>query len=180
MAYNVDAFWSHFMCGKEGGYHIELGARGYWLGEDRTTRPTLASNLPGQDNDAASQRNRVSQHYAQLGVYFKIRRFNYHRPVETIFMAGPKLNLRVSGRLRTMPGGPTRLLTDFDGMRQNTFIPGLQASVWFRRKFMKKSSCFIVPAVDVYFGRNLENAFGQGYASIYPSLNFGFTFWSNK
>lgn len=173
-AYNANLFYSHYFCGKNYGYHIDLGVRGFNLVEDRPAgfAPTYFSP------DSAGRYSYVF-HYADLGVYFKVRRHNYNRRKEVALLFGPKLNVRFWSRV-TDDAGNVEVFQGNDFRNVGLLVPGLQVSVWFRRKLGRNGSFFLIPGCDFYVLNTASTELGQNFRSIYPHLNLGFTFWNNR
>jgi hypothetical protein len=177
-AYNADVFCSHYFCGKPSGWHVELGVRGFQLNEQReligdTALRTIALPIP-------SANNRITMHYVQLGLYFKIRGQNFHKTKETCLMVGPKVNWRLSSRIRPQGGGAVPFINN--SLRTvPRLVPGFQASVWFRRPIGNKGlSWFVIPGVDVYMLENASTETGIRFASLYPFVNLGVTFFDSR
>jgi hypothetical protein len=172
-AYNIDGFYSHYFCGKAYGIHGEMGIRGYGLTEERGG---LGPSLQAADTGGTYNYN---MHYGSVGFYFKFRKNNFHLPKEFSIHIGPKVNFRLISQ-STDDGGDT---DSFGPSRRDyrqvpTVVPGAHISGWWRFPAPKRRSWFIAAGVEA-FATNVSTTADLGYASIYPFVNIGYTFYNN-
>ncbi len=170
-AYDINAFYSHYRCGKRDGYHFEFGARGFRLNENAIS-PALIAPI------SILKRNYHFM-FLDLGAFFKIRPKDYHRNKETALLIGPKLNVRLTSFDYTDSLGLQRFNKD-EYRKLPVFNPGFSLSLWIRRPYAAKKSYFIRPGVEYYFGKTVKTESGLSFNSFNLFLNFGFIFWDNK
>jgi hypothetical protein len=171
--YNIDGFYSHYFCGKQYGIHGELGLRGYGLAE---TAPDLG---PSMVADTTGGDLNYNLHYGSAGFYFKIRKNNFHLRREFCLMFGPKVNLRLFSSFTNDAGESDPFDADKRGYRDvRTIIPGLHLSGWWRFPAQDRRSWFVAVGIEA-FSTNVSTEADLGYASLYPFVNVGYSFWNN-
>lgn len=161
---NVNAFFSHYACGKAYGFHITAGATALF--------PGTADGSALVDDPSSS---RLGLQFAglDLGLLGKIRTHEKHWPREWAVFLGPKIYLPF---LAHTSNGPLR--DDVDAVGR--FLPGLQVSVQFRRPAGRKKSWFIHPGAEYYFLPAFQSDAAGLVSPLYLFLNFGYAFWSQK
>lgn len=175
--FNLDLYWSHWICGKRFGYYLEAGWRQAY------TAGRFASDSTGEVT------GRYSLGYGEIGAYFKFRKNDYHLDREWAVLVGPKLNVRATRRAQLAgdfpAAGENRSFPDeaVDPDEQATlFLPGVYLGMWFRFPMGKKSRrhWFIAPGLDYYFLPNATTAVQQRWTGLYPHVSAAMTFWNNR
>lgn len=158
-------FFSHYACGKRYGIHADLGVRSSGL------------VLPWESiYSGPGDPIHVRMNWVDGGFYFKIRLHEYHRPVESAFLAGVKLSYSP--------------FIAFEGKSQsssyevqfNRLQPGVHLSVWFKRK-IGTQSVYFQPGIEYYpfhmmtFSRGIV---GGQVSGMYIFIGAGYSLWNSK
>lgn len=164
----VQAYYSHYFCGKRTGFHTVVGFR--YLGSpfNRSFSTTDPADLETS--------NSVRMGYWDIGFLGKIRRNEYHRSQEAALMVGPKINLNMFSRYTDS----LRTGSFFDVDASSAFFNvGLHTSVQFRRK-LGKSSYFFRPGAEYFFLPTIRNAAAGSFQNLHLFLMLEINLWDAK
>ena len=164
---NVNAFFSHYACGKGYGFHVNAGFAAMFpiAGEGEKL---LGNGILGQ----------TTLQFAALDVAVlgKLRIHEYHRPREWAVFLGPRLQVPFLARCSSASfSGPLKNFTN----SVYRVWPGIELSVQFRRPIGKKKSMFIHPGA-AYFFLPAFNSFSGNARPLYLFLNLGYALWDQR
>ena len=167
-AFNANAFFSHYACGKGYGFHVNAGVTGQF--------PSTAdgSRMTHEISSSPLQFSMVSLDVAVLG---KLRIHEYHRPREWAVFLGPRLQAPLLARISNEFGSGA---LSGSVAKVGRILPGIELSMQFRRPIGKKKSWFIHPGAAYFFLPAYE---AQPMASPKPLfffLNFGYALWDQR
>jgi hypothetical protein len=165
---NIQAYYSHYFCGKRTGFHTVAGIRWSGMGFSRSF-----STL---DSPNAEMDNSVKQAFLDLGFMGKIRKNEYHRSREAALMVGPKVNMNLLSLYSDSAGSGS-----FSSIPANApfFNVGIHASVQFRRKF-GKNAWFFRPGGEYYLLPVVSNTAAGSFRNVYLFLMFEINLWDAK
>ncbi|MEY3441787.1 MAG: hypothetical protein RLZZ519_68 [Bacteroidota bacterium] len=167
-AFNANAFFSHYACGKGYGFHLNAGATGMF--------PSTAdgSQITYQISTSPMRFSIVSLDVAALG---KLRIHEYHRPREWAVFFGPRLQVPLLARYSNELGnGPLSGMTE----KVSRILPGIELSMQFRRPVGKKKSWFIHPGAAYFFLPAFKALPTAAPKPLYFFLNFGYALWDQR
>lgn len=159
---NLNAFYSHYICGKSYGYHLNLGFRTLWQQEKKHTFETEPGYIPYYQGFVL---------YQEFGAYLKIRPKNYHRPKELCLLVGPKFNIKLYEQTHS------ENITIHVYNETSTFLYGLHLSLMQRLPLNKHQSFFVSGGTD-FFPFTKFKGIETGF--LYLHLNLGLAFWSSR
>jgi hypothetical protein len=163
---NVNAFFSHWHCGKNHGLQGSIGLRHFRA----TAQPGFRATPNGQDVDHPMDFTALD-----VGAYFKVRFHEYHRPKELSFLVGPKLNVLVNSgtsngngrqRIQTLAAEPRPISA------------GLHLSAWYKIK-LNAQFLYLQPGFEYYPLPYMESTTGP-VSNMYLFFNAGITLWNTK
>lgn len=169
----LDGWFSKYPCGKNYGYHLEVGYRHGRMIEERGSAPTLlASDFAGEAD--------YRFHFLTARALFKWRKFTYHKRREFAIMAGPAANLQLLTRAAA-EGGAFADLNDDDFHDVTPVLPGLSLQFWWRMPYRntRDRSWFIAPGVDGFFTPLIETNADSNLFNVYAYLTVGISLWNN-
>lgn len=165
---NVNAFFSHYACGKRYGFHFQLGMTGMF-----------ANSEVGQEILDPPAFGKTGLQFAGLdaAVLGKIRLHEYHRPREWAVFFGPRVMAPLITRYSSDAGSGS--LSDVTSTLSRVW-PGLELSVQFRNPVGKKKSWFVHPGAAYFFLPAFTSSVGGSNSPLYLFLNFGYAFWDQR
>ena len=167
-AFNANAFYGHYFCGKAYGIHATAGLNGYL--------PSTSDGTPFLSDPAAGQSSLMFL-AADFGFYFKAKLRDYHRPREVALLIGPKANLPFLTRFNSENGdGALR----FRAENVSALTAGIHVSLQFRRPAPEKKSWFIQPGAEYYVLPAFRSIVAGDVTHFYFFLNFGYAFWDKR
>lgn len=165
---NVNAFFSHYACGKRYGFHLQLGMTGMF-----------ANSEFGHEILDPPAFGRTGIQFAGLdaAVLGKIRLHEYHRPREWAVFFGPRVMAPLITRYSS--NNSSGSLSDVTSTLSRVW-PGLELSVQFRNPIGKKKSWFVHPGAAYFFLPAFTSNVGGSSSPLYFFLNFGYAFWDQR
>lgn len=165
--FNANAFFSHYLCGKAYGFHLQAGAAGFL--PSHSTANELIAGLP-------AERLSMTLMNLELGAFAMVRPRDFHRPRETALFIGPKVLVPFMSRYTA--GEESGALRDI--AKVSPVQVGAHLSLQIRRPAPEKKSWFIEPGVDYYFIQTINANPAGDLRNLYIFLNFGFAFWDQR
>lgn len=164
----VNAFFSHYACGKRYGFHLQVGMTGLF-----------PRNEIGQELLDPPVTGQIGMQFAGVdaGVLGKIRLHEYHRPREWAVFFGPRVMAPLIARYSS-PAGSGALKDVTTSM--SPILGGVELSVQFRNPIGKKKSWFLHPGGVFYFVPVFNSTTGGPNLPLYLFLNFGYAFWDQR
>jgi hypothetical protein len=167
-AANLNAFFSHYACGKGYGFHLNAGITGSF--------PTT-SDGSSMTNLVSAGRTQFEMIGLDMAILGKLRIHEYHRPREWAVFAGPRLQIPLLMHYSTTDAsGSMQSITE----KVSRIWPGVELSVQFRRPASKKKSWFIHPGAAYFFTPLFSTPLTVGPKPLYLFLNFGYALWDQR
>lgn len=164
---NLNAYYSHWACGKGYGFHVTAGG---FLNFNGAANAELTAN-------SDSVNPAILSAGPSVGGMFKLRGHSYHRDKETAFFIGGNFRFPLGNTYNSdTESGP---LKDF-AEQVGGFVPGIHASVAFRRPFGDEGHFYIRPGVEYYLLPSFKSAQNGAYSNLYLFLNLEVTLWDQK
>ena len=169
IAWSIQGFASHYICGKSFGYHGMLGYRGFVNKEE-------VYQLPSIVGPKTYGTTKFVFHYLDVGAYFKVRRHNYHRPKEACLLIGPQLNVLLAATANRQP-----YRTD-DWRHILPVVLGVHISVPIRIPFILNTKAQIEPSLEYYFTDNVKNISDRPATlqTLALTMNVKIQLWDNR
>lgn len=165
--FNANVFYSHYLCGKAYGFHLQAGAVGFLPSYSDANE--LVAGLP-------AEKLSMTLMNLEVGAFAMIRPRDFHRPRETALFIGPKVMVPFMGRYTA--GEESGALRDI--AKVSPVQVGAHLSLQIRRPAPEKKSWFIEPGIDYYFIQSFNADPAGDFSNLYFSLNFGFAFWDKR
>jgi hypothetical protein len=171
--FDVTGYYSHYVCGKNYGYHIELGFRHLRMNEERQTSTPITGGANGLYKWRAQM--------LTAGFYYKWRKEKFHQPKEFCIMVGPKVNVPLAHQLKMEDGNYEAITSSNEPFSLSPVMPGGSLQFWWRRPIDNKYawSYFICPGIDGFGMPFVDPENGTAPYNVYIYLNVGLTLWNN-
>ncbi|MDX2062265.1 MAG: hypothetical protein SFY70_04335 [Bacteroidia bacterium] len=167
----IGGFYTHYRCGKRDGYWIEANARYLQTQDQAPDSATLATPVPPT---LPAEANTYRFIQGEVGVYYKIRKDNYHRPREFALLVGPKLTYNLA--VRNQEGA---FETDSYREVRGSYL-GLHLSVFYRLPAGTRYSFLISAGGDYQLAEVVSTTATPRYRYANLYLRFGYTLWNSR
>jgi hypothetical protein len=169
----LQAFYSHFVCGKAYGYHATLGVR-------LDNYLEAATDEVGRSLRFEAPTPQGSLHFLWLepGVYFKVRGHKQHKQSEISFLIGLKAQVRMVAFSTGQPEPGLLNNNDWRTVAIASAVPHFSA--WIRRPISRKRALFLNPGVEGQVYPSIQTGGRPSLYGLYFFLNAGILLWENR
>lgn len=177
----ANGFLTHYFCGRASGFHMEAGYKFYQYGSGEGGIALVSFPSLIDTADAIADR-KFQFHYLEGGLYYKLRRHDYHRDNEGAILFGPKINVLLSAAYEDQINGNSSEYKNFSSNAYRTVnrvLLGWHISWWVRREW-RDHIFFIQPAIEYYQTPNVKTISLLEVDNLAVTLNFGIGLWNDK